>query len=133
MPTKGKLSCSTYCKISKSESLPLVGICFGIQSLNVFRGGSLVQDIPALVNAAENIQALDTEANADQRQTFLLDVLQDLKIGGIAVWIKLAEIGMRDGPVVFRVDVGRAAGKKNPVDATDVLADDFAIASCGYH
>src|SRR5438132_8017501 len=33
----------------EQESLPLVGICFGIQSLNVFRGGSLVQDIPASV------------------------------------------------------------------------------------
>lgn len=32
-----------------SQSLPTLGICFGIQSLNVSRGGSLVQDIPALV------------------------------------------------------------------------------------
>ncbi len=30
--------------------LPLMGICFGAQSLNVHRGGSLVQDIPALVS-----------------------------------------------------------------------------------
>ena len=36
----------------EQKALPLVGICFGIQSLNVFRGGSLVQDIPALVNTA---------------------------------------------------------------------------------
>ncbi len=31
-------------------NLPLMGICFGAQSLNVHRGGSLVQDIPALVS-----------------------------------------------------------------------------------
>ena len=34
---------------SERKNLPVLGICFGIQSLNVHRGGSLVQDIPALV------------------------------------------------------------------------------------
>jgi putative glutamine amidotransferase len=37
---------------AEQENLPVMGICFGIQSLNVFRGGTLVQDIPALVDQA---------------------------------------------------------------------------------
>ncbi len=35
---------------SERENKPLLGICFGAQSLNVYRGGSLVQDIPSVVN-----------------------------------------------------------------------------------
>jgi putative glutamine amidotransferase len=36
-------------KHAEVANLPILGICFGIQSLNVFRGGSLVQDIPSVV------------------------------------------------------------------------------------
>jgi putative glutamine amidotransferase len=36
---------------SDQANLPVLGICFGAQSLNVFRGGSLIQDIPSIVSA----------------------------------------------------------------------------------
>jgi putative glutamine amidotransferase len=39
-------------KYADTHSVPAMGICFGVQSLNVSRGGSLVQDIPALLPAA---------------------------------------------------------------------------------
>jgi putative glutamine amidotransferase len=35
--------------VEQQKNIPLLGICFGIQSLNVYRGGSLVQDIPAVI------------------------------------------------------------------------------------
>ena len=35
--------------VDQRPDIPVLGICFGIQSLNVHRGGSLVQDIPAQV------------------------------------------------------------------------------------
>jgi len=37
-------------EFAEREKLPVFGICFGVQSLNVFRGGSLVQDIPSVVS-----------------------------------------------------------------------------------
>jgi putative glutamine amidotransferase len=44
--------------------LPLMGICFGIQSLNVYRGGSLIQDIPESIQQAISHEAHDGEPPA---------------------------------------------------------------------
>ena len=35
--------------VEQQKNIPVLGICFGVQSLNVHRGGSLVQDIPSVV------------------------------------------------------------------------------------
>ena len=39
-------------ELAEQQDLPVLGICFGVQSINVHRGGSLVQDIPAIVSNA---------------------------------------------------------------------------------
>ena len=44
--------------VESRKDIPVLGICFGIQSLNVHRGGSLMQDIPSLV---ENPSAHDND------------------------------------------------------------------------
>jgi len=62
------------------KNLPLVGICFGIQSLNVFRGGSLVQDIPALVSDPVAHEAGD--GNPPVRH--MVHIAEDSLIAGLA-------------------------------------------------
>lgn len=52
----------TLLDYSEKHDKPLLGICFGVQSLNVYRGGSLVQDIPSVI---PNPVAHDTTDPAD--------------------------------------------------------------------
>jgi len=45
-------------------AVPVLGICFGVQSLNVYRGGTLVQDIPAVVGRSVSHDEPDGKAPA---------------------------------------------------------------------
>jgi putative glutamine amidotransferase len=52
-------------RLAEERQLPLFGICFGMQILNVFRRGSLVQDIPSMVRSAlKHEQGLPLDRNS---------------------------------------------------------------------
>jgi putative glutamine amidotransferase len=64
----------------EQKALPLLGICFGVQSLNVHRGGSLVQDIPSVVKDP----VLHDEHNDKPAARHLVRVSEDSLIGRLA-------------------------------------------------
>lgn len=66
--------------VERQSDMPLLGICFGIQSLNVHRGGSLVQDIPAVVGGA----TVHDEDDDKPPARHLVRVAQDSLIGSLA-------------------------------------------------
>src|ERR1051325_4891608 len=64
----------------EKKDLPMMGICFGIQSLNVYRGGSLVQDIPALLQKPAVHDADDGKPPARH----MVRIAEDSLIGRLA-------------------------------------------------
>lgn len=66
---------------AEKMNLPLLGICFGVQSLNVYRGGSLIQDIPSLVTGNETH---DVDDDAGQPARHLVRIAKESLIGRLA-------------------------------------------------
>jgi putative glutamine amidotransferase len=64
---------------SQQPNMPVLGICFGIQSLNVHRGGSLVQDIPAVLDQPVTHDEEDDRPPARH----MVRIVEDSLIGGL--------------------------------------------------
>jgi len=71
--------------ISEEQRLPVLAICFGAQSLNVSRGGSLVQDIGAqLVGALKHEQGVPAARPSHQINIEPDSLLAELAGGDVA-------------------------------------------------
>jgi putative glutamine amidotransferase len=66
--------------VEHEANVPVLGICFGIQSLNVYRGGSLVQDIPTVVNGP----LVHDEDDGKAAARHVVRVAQDSIVGQLA-------------------------------------------------
>ena len=65
---------------AENRALPILAICFGLQSLNVSRGGTLIQDIPSqLPEAIKHSQGAPRE-----RHSHRVRLLEDSIIGQLA-------------------------------------------------
>ena len=66
--------------LAEGSDLPVFGICFGVQSINVHRGGSLVQDIPAVASNA----LIHDEDDGKLPARHMIRVAEDSLIGRLA-------------------------------------------------
>lgn len=72
-------------EVAEEFNLPVFAICFGMQSLNVFRGGTLFQDIETQVeNSLKHQQGRPLERNSHsiiiEEQGFLNDISENKEI-----------------------------------------------------
>jgi putative glutamine amidotransferase len=68
----------TLLEESERQHLPLLAICFGIQSLNVYQGGSLVQDLlPVPVNHSAGSKVAVAHMVDVARESLLASLLSD--------------------------------------------------------
>src|SRR5262245_11465441 len=66
--------------VESQQNMPVLGICYGIQSLSVYRGGSLIQDIPSLVEGA----VTHDEDDGKPAARHVVRLAEDSLIGGLA-------------------------------------------------
>jgi putative glutamine amidotransferase len=65
---------------TERRETPVLGICFGIQSLNVHRGGSLVQDIPSMAQSP----LMHDEDDGKPAARHIVRIAQDSLVGRLA-------------------------------------------------
>ena len=64
----------------EARAMPLFAICFGVQILNVFRGGTLIQDIPS-----QHPNAINHQQGAPRdRHSHRVRLLEDSTVGQLA-------------------------------------------------
>ena len=72
----------TLLEYALAEQKPVLAICFGIQSLNVFLGGTLVQDIPSEIGNSVEHEWEDEEGAPETFHAIRID--RDSMLAGIA-------------------------------------------------
>lgn len=67
---------------AEMDGIPILGICYGMQILNVARGGTLIQDIPSQVeNAVNHQQGIPRERNSHRIRIEEGSIVGDLSNG----------------------------------------------------
>jgi putative glutamine amidotransferase len=110
---------------------PILGICYGLQSLNVYRSGSLIQHIPDFL--PEDLRTLvDHEAGKTVAVAHSVEINQDSKLAGILCGDSRPRLSSR-----AKLGAGASAPEGNPVipvnsshhQSADAIGDGLRISA----
>ena len=106
----------------------MLGICFGVQSLNVWRGGSLVQDLtPAAGEPQRRAQVAIAHTAAGGRDSLLASLLTAEEAPEVAGFLRLP-VNTQPSPGGCRPRTGLAIVARSPedgvIEAVEMEADD---------
>jgi putative glutamine amidotransferase len=102
-----------------AHSKPVLCICYGLQSLNVFRGGSLVQHIPDFLPKASRAK-VNHEAGKKFAIAHAVEIVRDSKLGNIIGDGKRSDAGAGGKRIVVPVNSSHH-------QSADVIGDGLRI------
>ncbi|MGC9260354.1 MAG: gamma-glutamyl-gamma-aminobutyrate hydrolase family protein [Phycisphaerae bacterium] len=109
--------------LAKQRNLPVLGICFGCQAMNVQRGGSLHQYIPDVLRPIALAHAANTSNTADKNAWHTVSIAPRSRLHAILNCDEVT-VNSRHRQAIDRLGAGLAASALSPDGLVEAIEDD---------